>query len=103
MDSRTNKEDADLEIRRALNAAYTAATASEATRALRNLTFVDCVQEQIDLIEGTSSSTRPGVLSRIDRVEADVDAAIAALSARAPEDFAAPDAAQDVNTPVAGP
>jgi len=102
-DDRSNKEDAALDTRRALQSAYTAVTASEATKALGNVTFDELLSQQVDLIEGTSSSTRPSVLAAIDRVEADVLSVVSALSNAPPEAFAPPNTAEDVNTPPEGP
>lgn len=98
----TNIEEQNLELRRAVQSAVAAIKASELTRGLGQVTFEELCQEQIDLIEGTGTDTRPSILARIDRTEADVLAAVEQIKQLPAPSFLTADANQDVNTPPEG-
>jgi len=69
-------EQQNIEFRRAIQSAYATVQAADATRGLGSVTYEELLQQQVDMIEGAGTDTRPNILQRIDRVEADILAVV---------------------------
>lgn len=89
----------NLKEREALNNAYAALVGQQSIQSWTAFTVEEAVDAQIERIEGASTDKRPNELERVDRIENDCLAAIAALRELPPEQFIEPDPTQDVNTP----
>lgn len=85
--------------REALSNAYAALLGQQSIQSWTAFTFEEAVDAQIELIEGAATDKRPNELGRVDRIEQDCLAAVAALRELPPEQFLEPDPEQDVNTP----
>jgi hypothetical protein len=88
-----------LTERMALNDAYGSLLGQQTTQSFSAFTFEEAVDAQIERIEGKSTSRRPNLLERVDRIEQATLQAIEVLKKTPPEEFREPDEEQDVNTP----
>ncbi len=88
----------NLKEREALGNAYAALVGQQSVQAWSAFTLEEAIDAQIETIEGKSTDKRPNLLERVDRIEQDCLAAIAALRDTPPEQFLEPDPNQDVNT-----
>ena len=91
--ARNNKE------REALSNAYAALVGQQSIQTWTAFTFEEAMDAQIERIEGSSSDKRPNELERVDRIEQETLAAIAALRDAPPEQFLEASSDDDVNTP----
>ena len=89
----------NLREREALSNAYGALLGQQSVQAWSAFTLEEAMDAQIEAIEGAGTDKRPNELARVDRVEQECLAAIAALRELPPEQFLEPDPEQDVNTP----
>jgi hypothetical protein len=91
-------EQQNLEFRRAIQSAYTTVQAAEASRGLGSVTYEELMQQQVDMIEGSGTDTRPSILQRIDRVEADILAVVGQVKELPVEYVLQPNGELDANT-----
>lgn len=91
--SRTNRQ------REALSDAYGALVGQQSVQSWTAFTIEEALDAQIERISGASTSKRPNELERVDRIEQDALAAVAALRETPPEQFLESNSSQDVNTP----
>jgi hypothetical protein len=89
----------NLREREALNNAYGALVGQQSVQSWTAFTFEEAVDAQIEAIEGPATDKRPNELMRVDRIEQECLAAVAALRDLPPEQFIEADPEQDVNTP----
>lgn len=87
-------------IRECLGNAYAAVEAQKNVQSFSAFTFDDALQAQNDRIEGADTDARPNELHRIDKVQADVQAAVSQVKALPPDAFVEADDDRDVNTPA---
>ena len=90
----------NLELRKALNDAYSAIEGAKAVQSFNGLTFEDLADQQIQRISGADTQSRPNELNRVQQILANVVQAAAKIKALPPEAFADQDPARDVNTPA---
>jgi hypothetical protein len=95
-----NLQSQNLAIREYLNNAYAAVEGQKAVQSFAAFTFEDALDQQIERIEGADTDMRPNELHRVDKVEANVLAAVAQVKALPPNAFVEPRDERDVNTPV---
>lgn len=88
----------NIREREALGNAYAALVGQQTLQAWSAYTFEEAVDAQIETISGKSTEKRPNLLERVDKIEQETLAAIAALRDTPPEQFREPDPGQDVNT-----
>lgn len=88
----------NLEIRERISNAYAAVEGAKATQSFAAYTLEDALDAQIERIEGAGTVLRPNQLARIDRVEADVVAAVAQIKAMPADAFVEPREDRDVNS-----
>lgn len=93
-------QELNFQLRRALNNAYAFVKGRESVQSFSALTFEDCLDKQIERIEGTAPSLRPNDLTKVDRIESDILQAVEKMKQLPPENFIDPDPDVDVNTPV---
>lgn len=84
--------------RTALNNAYAVVIADQATQAFLNFGFEEAIDLQIEEIEGEGTELRPNKLTRLDRIEQQVTAAVEQLKAIPDEAFQVADEVEDANT-----
>lgn len=84
--------------REALSHAYAALVGQQSIQGWTAFTFEEAMDAQVERIEGKSTDKRPNELARVDRIEQECLAAIAALRDTPPEQFLEPSPDQDVNT-----
>jgi hypothetical protein len=89
----------NIREREALSNAYGALVGQQSVQGWTAFTLEEAMDAQIEAIEGTATEKRPNELMRVDRIEQECLAAIAALRDLPPEQFIEPDPEQDVNTP----
>lgn len=92
----------NIRQREALGNAYAALVGQQSLQGWTAFTIEEALDGQIERIEGKSSSKRPNELERVDRIEQETLAAIAALRDTPPEQFIEHSPDQDVNTPRDG-
>lgn len=90
----------NLELRTALNDAYSAVEGAKSVQSFSALTFEDLADQQIQRISGPDTLARPNELNRVQRVLNNVLQSVAKIKALPPESFAKQNAKRDVNTPV---
>lgn len=95
-----NGQALNLDLRRAVNNAYAFVKGREAVQSFASYTFEDALDQQIERIEGASTSTRLNELDRLTKIETDILQAVSKIKALPPEAFSDPDPEVDVNTPV---
>lgn len=88
----------NLEIREGLNNAYAALDGQRATATFATYSIENALDEQIERIEGADTPLRPNEIHRVDRIEANVLAAVAKIKAMPDNAFREPDNNRDVNT-----
>lgn len=89
----------NIRQREAISNAYAALVGQQSIQGWTAFTIEEALDAQIERIEGKSTSKRPNELERVDRIEQETLAAIAALRDTPPEQFLEPSSDQDVNTP----
>lgn len=89
----------NIRQREALSNAYAALVGQQNIQGWTAFTVEEALDAQIERIEGKSTSKRPNELERVDRIEQETLAAIAALRDTPPEQFIESSSDQDVNTP----
>jgi hypothetical protein len=90
----------NLAVRIALANAYAFVDSQRFVQSFAAQGLEDLIDQQIGLIEGTGASLRPNYLQRVDRMEADLLAALTGIEEIPPEEFAQPEPENDVNSPV---
>jgi len=88
----------NIELRIALNDAYGFVEGSKFTQAATAVTFEELMDQQIELISGTDTITRPNSLHRIDKIENAVVQAVAKIKSMPDNAFVDADNTKDVNT-----
>lgn len=88
----------NIRQREALSNAYAALVGQQSIQGWTAFTVEEALDAQIERIEGKSTPKRPNELERVDRIEQEVLAAVAALRDTPPEQFIEPRSDQDVNT-----
>lgn len=89
----------NIRQREALSNAYAALVGQQSIQGWTAFTVEEALDGQIERIEGKSTSKRPNELERVDHIEQEILAAVAALRDTPPEQFIEPRSDQDVNTP----
>lgn len=95
-------QDRNTRQRESLSNAYGALVGQQSIQGWTAFTLEEAMDAQIERIEGASTNKRPNELERIERIEQETLAAIAALRDTPPEQFLEPSTGQDVNTPRDG-
>lgn len=99
---RISARDQIREYRRIVSAAVAELRSEEFNNSLAALTIEDAVDQQIELLVGTSDPNRLSQLQRVDRVKDDLLRNIQAMKDTPPEYFLRADLDGDVNTPEEG-
>lgn len=88
----------NVQQREALSNAYAALVGQQSIQGWTAFTLEEAMDAQIERIEGKSTDKRPNELERVDKIEQETIAAIAALRDIPPEKFLEPSPDSDVNT-----
>jgi len=91
-------KDAIREFRRIVADAVNFVRSQEIARSFASISLEELVDDQIALIEETSSSNRPSKIDRVDKIKEDLDKNIEAIKNISPDDFRRRDNDTDVNT-----
>lgn len=92
--------DLALKLREVISNAYGFVRGSETVSSFSAITFEDLAQQQLDRLTGKGTATRPNLLARTQRIEADLVAIADRIKQTPPEAFLPPSSDTDVNTPV---
>lgn len=87
-----------LKQRRALDNAYGSILGQQTSNSFAAFTFEEAIDQQIERIEGAGTKIRPNLLSRVDRIEAQLLQAVNELKNVPPDQFIERDPDADVNT-----
>lgn len=92
------KEELADQLRRSVASAYAFVVGQETTESFSALTFEECLDQQIQRIEGPGTDIRPNVLDRIRKVKSDMTEAIASIKKQPDDFFKTPDPSTDAVT-----
>lgn len=96
----TARQDVAYNLRRQIARAYASVIGSQATTTLSAITIEDCLDGQIESIEGVHPDNRPNKMQRVDEIERELIQAVEQIKGLPNNFFAPPDKEKDVNTPV---
>lgn len=99
-DAAAKEQEQNLELRRALNDAYGFVEGQKLVQTFSAITFEELMDQQIERLSGASTTTRPNALVRIDKVEADLIAAVAKIKSMPDDAFSNKKDNKNVNTPT---
>jgi hypothetical protein len=99
-DPQQSNDDLSLELRRAVGNAYSFVEGAQSVQSFSAITIEECLQAQIDLIEGAETPLRPNQLHRVDKVLSDITSAVAKIKSLPPTFFDAEPEKDNVNTAV---
>lgn len=94
------QQEQNLELRRAINDAYAFVEGQKLVQSFSAVTFEELLDQQIERIEGASSTKRPNELDRIDKIEQDVIAAVDKIKKLPDDAFKKTPEENGVNTPA---
>lgn len=89
-----------VELRRTMQAAVGFLRGAELRESIGAVTFDELLSQQIELIEGTGTDTRPGILAKIEAIRTSLHTTTAQLRQLPEEAVATPQEEEDANTPV---
>lgn len=89
-----------LQLRSVISSANAFVQGRELVQSFNSLTFEDLAQAQIERLTGKGTGTRPNVVTKIKKIEAELNAFVKQAKSLSVEAFPEPNASTDVNTPV---
>jgi len=92
------KEELSDQLRRSVASAYAFVQGQETTESFSALTFEECLDAQIQRIEGPGTDIRPNVLDRIKKVKEDILSAISQIKQLPDSFFKTPNDGEDAVT-----
>lgn len=75
-DAQKANDDLSFELRRVVNNAYSFVEGAKTVQSFSALTIEECLDQQIELIEGGETTLRPNQLHRVDKIEQDLLSAV---------------------------
>jgi hypothetical protein len=97
-DPKQSNDDLSFELRRSVNDAYAFVNGAQEVQSFAALTIEECLDQQIEQIEGKATPLRPNELDRLDSIEKNITAAVAKIKSLPDNYFAEQDATNNVNT-----
>jgi hypothetical protein len=97
-DPKQANDDLSFELRRSINNAYSFVNGAQQVQAFSAITIEDCLDQQIESIEGKGTPTRPNELERIKKIEEEVNSAVAKIKSLPGNYFEVQDPQDNVNT-----
>ncbi len=94
------QQEQNLELRRAINDAYAFVEGQKLVQSFSSISFEELLDQQIERIEGASSTRRPNEIDRITRVEQDIIAAVEKIKKMPDDAFKKTPEENGVNTPA---
>ena len=91
------------QIRRSVAAAYADVQGDEITESFSAITFEECLDRQIEAIEGAGTDIRPNLLDRVQKVKSTIMTAIQQINSLPDDAFTQADPDRNTVTDVATP
>lgn len=99
-DNGVGQQEQNLELRRAISDAYAFVEGQKLVQSFSAVTFEELLDQQIERIEGASTTQKPNEIDRVTRVEQDVISAVAKIKKMPDDAFRKTPEDNGVNTPA---
>lgn len=94
------QQEQNLELRRAINNGYAFIEGQKLVQSFSAVTFEELLDQQVERIEGASTTQRPNEIERINKIEAELTSAVENIKKMPDDAFKKTQEDNGVNTPV---